>query len=161
MLYIENLAKNVITLKAFECSDIRLFPGFNEIDVDDQSELEPYLNNPVVQGHLNGYEKQVIILEKTDKDSNRIEDLRRVSKKEKVKPAIRFVELEELDEGDLQDAIYAREKNEMLNKSGLTIKKQAKTIEEKSVENSDQQKQIDELKSIIDGLTNKLKEAGI
>ena len=147
MIYIENSVEKVIVLKAFQCSDIRLFPGFNQIEVEDKAELEPYLSSNVAKGHLNGYTKNVILTEKQDKNSDRIDNLKQVPRAVKIKPSLRIV-TEELDEFDIKEAVNAREKNEMLNKSGLTIKRQTKEIEEKSVQVGDQQKQIDELKSI-------------
>ena len=146
MIYIENSIEKVLVLKAFQSSDLRLFPGFNQVDVEDKKELDPYFDSNVGQGLLNGYEKNVILTEKEDKNSDRIDNFKQVSRTVKIKPSLRFV-TEELDEFDVKEAVNAREKNEMLNKSGLTIKKQTKEIEKKSVQVGNQQKQIDELKS--------------
>lgn len=164
MIYIENTVEKVIVLKGHNRSDIRLFPGFNEIDAKNVKELNPYFKSQAAQSLLNGYEKQVIDLEKKrlegGGESNRIEDLKRVSRTVKVKPSLRFA-TEELDEDEKKDAVNAREKNDMLNKSGLTIKKQARQIVEKDKNLEGQAKELSELQATVALMAEKLKEAGI
>lgn len=162
MLYIENLKTKVIVLKALGSPDIRLFPGFNEIDARDAKELNPYFKSQAAQALLNGYKKQQVTVEKKDTDSNRIDgsNLKRVSRRVKIKAALRFV-TEEMDTDELKDASHAREKNDMLNKSGLTIKSQNEQILKKDTASADQAKELSDLKATVALMAEALKKAKI
>lgn len=156
MLYIENTLIKVIILVASECSDLRLLPGLNEIDVKDKKDLDPYLSNKVAQGLLNGYEHQVFNYEKIDNTSDSVDNFNKIEEIIRVQPAIRFVDYK-LNDKEKAEATYARTKNDMLNKSPLIITDQSKKVKkevEKKVDIVDEQrKQIDKLTSIIKDLT--------
>lgn len=147
----------ILTFKALNCTDLRIFPGYNEVDVKDKKDLDVYFESRAAQGRLNGYEKTDFIYNKRDKHSNRIDDLIRTSKIIKVKPAIRFVPAkEELDESEINEAIYARELNERLNKSAISINKKNNKISEKNSSTTDQQKLINDMIKKIEILEQKL-----
>ena len=161
MLYIENTVEKVIVLKALKSSDLRLFPGFNKIDVEKKEDLSPYLDNAVAKAFLTGYKKQEKKLVKKDPKLSTPENFEHVLSVVKVPPSLKFVNVDDLDFDELKDAKHAKEKNDMLNKSGLMVKKANEKLLAKDEKAAAQNERIDALLSEMESMKKKAKEQGL
>lgn len=158
MIFIENIIEKVLVLKAFNYPDIRILPGFNEIDANNIKELEPYFTSDAAKGLFKGYKKHVFDYEKKGvNETIRINKDKQIETVVKVRPVIRFVDEDQLDEGEKEDAAYARKKNDRLNKATFRIRKTSNKIDSKDKLLSDQQKQINELTKLVKALQPKTK----
>jgi hypothetical protein len=116
MIVIKNKKEKVIVLKALGNPDLRLFPGHNNVDVENWEELKPYVSSKAAKGLLNGYTRVIPGFQGEP------------PQKKKIDSALEVVGLENLDSEEKTEAAAAQEKNDILNKSALTIKKQNEQI---------------------------------
>jgi hypothetical protein len=151
MITIKNLEKRVIVLKAWGCSDLRLSPGLNNVNLKNVKDLKPYISSKAARGLIEGY---VRMEPQTGKGLSRLKAV-------KVPPSLEILGIEKLESDEWKEAEAAREKNDLLNKTALIIRQSESKIWEGDEKTQNQQKQIDELLKKIEFLTNKYEESDL